>query len=335
MKAQRTSLQGIAVAVTGAEGFIGSHLVESLCARGAKVRALVQYNSFSSLGWLDGLSCLPSLDVIFGDVRDAAQMRRFVQGNSIVLHLAALISVPYSYQAAESFVETNIRGTLNMLEAAKDAGVSRYIQTSTSEVYGTARYVPIDEAHPLQPQSPYAASKVGADALAQSYHLSHELPVVIARPFNTFGPRQSTRAVIPTIITQLASGQEVLNLGELSSTRDFSYVQDTVEGLLALASTPGIEGEVFNLGSNREISIAELATAIASIMGRQIRIDQQQERLRPEHSEVRRLFSLAQKAAAATGWRPTFSLEDGLRQTIAWFSKKENLGKYRSGVYFF
>ena len=331
-----TPLPGFAgqlVAVTGAEGFIGSHLVEALLTQGARVRALVLYNSFSALGWLEELQQHPGLEIVFGDVRDAVQMRKFAEGAQLLFHLAALISVPYSYRAAESFIETNVRGTLNILEAALAAGVRRLVQTSTSEVYGTPHSVPIAETHPLHPQSPYAASKIGADALALSYHAAHKLPLVIARPFNTFGPRQSTRAVIPTIITQFVAGKKELALGELTSTRDFSFVQNTVAGLLAIGLAPEVEGEVINLGSNFEISIEDLARRIGALMGRDFSFLQEQQRKRPEASEVRRLWCDAAKAKALCNWSPAVTFEQGLRQTIAWYSEPANLARFRPGIY--
>ncbi len=325
------------VLVTGACGFIGSHLVEALVAGGAEVRALVQYNSFGHWGWLDAAPepVRRAVEVVAGDVRDQGCMRALVAGCDTVFHLAALIAIPYSYRAAESYLDTNIRGTLNLLEAAREAGVSRIVQTSTSEVYGSARRVPIDEDHPLQAQSPYAASKIAADQLALSFHRSFGLPVAVIRPFNTFGPRQSARAVIPTIITQLATGAERLNLGALSPTRDFSFVANTVSGFLTVASHPAAVGEVINIGSGFEISVGDTARLIAALMGREVEIVSEAERLRPPASEVERLHAGLDKAARLIGWQPQDPGLDGFRRaletTIAWFSDPANLTRYRSG----
>lgn len=319
--------------VTGADGFIGSHLVETLVARGYRVRALAQYNSFNHWGWLEGLPCLDDIEVVVGDVRDPHFCRQLVKGVEVVFHLAALIAIPYSYAAPDSYVETNVRGTLNVCQAALDAGVRRFIHTSTSEVYGTARYVPIDEAHPLQPQSPYSASKIGADAIAQSFHSSFGLPVTIARPFNTYGPRQSARAVIPTIITQIAAGKQRIELGDLSPTRDFNYVEDTCRGFLALAECDAAVGEVVNIGSNSEISIGDTVKLIAELMGRDIEVKQDEQRLRPAGSEVYRLWCDNRKIERLTGFRPQVSLREGLTRTIAWFSDPDNLRRYKPHRY--
>jgi NDP-hexose 4,6-dehydratase len=325
------------VAVTGADGFIGSHLVEALVARGDTVRALAQYNSFGTWGWLDRLApeALGGTEVILGDVRDAGFVSEFVEGAEVVYHLAALIAIPFSYRAPRSYVDTNVSGTLNVLEAARGHGTARVVVTSTSEVYGTARSVPITEDHPLQGQSPYSASKIGADKLAESYHLSFELPVVTLRPFNTFGPRQSARAVIPTIISQLASGHDQVDLGNLTPTRDFCYVRDTVAAFIAVGSAPAdaVIGRVLNAGTGAEISIGELAQTIAQLMGRDIRLQQDQSRFRPDASEVQRLVCDSSALRAATGWRPQWSLEAGLRETIDWFSVDANLSAYKPTRY--
>ena len=325
------------VMVTGADGFIGSHLVEALVAGGAAVRALVQYNSFGHWGWLDAVpeATRRALEVVAGDVRDRGCMRDAVAGCDVIFHLAALIAIPYSYRAAESYLDTNIRGTLTLLEAAREAGVSKFVQTSTSEVYGSARRVPIDEEHPLQAQSPYAASKIAADQLALSFHRSFGLPVAVIRPFNTYGPRQSARAVIPTIITQLAAGTRRLSLGALTPTRDFSFVADTVSGFLAVAAHPGSVGEVINIGSGFEIAIGETARLIAELMGLEIEIVSEAERRRPPGSEVERLYAGVDKAARLIGWRPRQpgleGFRSGLARTIDWFAEPGTLARYRGG----
>ena len=321
------------VAVTGADGFIGSHLVEGLVADGARVRAMAQYNSLGSWGWLDRLApeVIEHVDVVPGDVRDASSVLEFMRGAETVYHLAALIAIPYSYRAPRSYVDTNVSGTLNVLEAARTLHTPRLIVTSTSEVYGTARSVPISESHPLQGQSPYSASKIGADKLAESYHLSFELPVVTLRPFNTFGPRQSARAVIPTIITQLAAGERSINLGNLAPTRDFTYVKDTVAAFIAVGTAPGdaVIGRVLNAGTGVEIAIGELAHLIARAMDCEIELIEDPERIRPEGSEVMRLVCDRTALSAATGWAPSHDLEAGLRETIAWFRDPANLAAYR------
>ncbi|MEN8376720.1 MAG: SDR family NAD(P)-dependent oxidoreductase [Gemmatimonadota bacterium] len=312
--------------VTGAGGFIGSHLVEALLRRGDSVRALVRYNSRGSLGWLDESRERDheQLEVLAGDVRDSGQMRRAVDGCDMVFHLAALIGIPYSYQAARSYVQTNVSGTLNVLEAAREAGVERFLHTSTSEVYGSALNVPIDESHPLQPQSPYSATKIGADQLALSYCHSFDLPVTVVRPFNTYGPRQSARAVIPTIITQMLAGPGPVRLGSTHPTRDFTYVDDTVRGFLALAGAAAGAGEVFNLGTGFEISIAELVALIADIVGVEPALARDDARVRPEGSEVDRLLSDNNRVREVAGWRPALGGRDGLRagleRTVEWFS---------------
>lgn len=327
------------VLVTGADGFIGSHLTEALVRAGHDVRAFVLYNSFGSWGWLDRspAEIRRSLDVFAGDVRDPNGVRAAMKGCDTVYHLAALIAIPYSYHSPDTYVDTNVKGTLNVVQAAKDLGVRRVLHTSTSEVYGTARYVPIDEEHPLQGQSPYSASKIGADQIALSFHRSFETPVAVVRPFNTYGPRQSARAVIPTVITQLAAGAHTIKLGSLSPTRDFSYVADTVAGFMALAECDAAVGEVINLGSGFEISIGDTARLIAEVMGRTLTIETDNQRLRPEKSEVERLFSDMRKAQAASPWRPAYGGLDGfkrgLAETIDWFTKPENLGGYKHDIY--
>ncbi len=319
--------------VTGADGFIGSHLTEALLARGYKVRALAQYNSFNNWGWLEDVAACDRLEIVCGDVRDPDFCRHICRGVDTVFHLAALIAIPYSYVAPDSYVDTNIKGTLNMCQAARDCGVSRIVVTSTSEVYGTAQYVPIDEKHPRQPQSPYSATKIGADAIAESFYRAFDLPVVIARPFNTYGPRQSARAIIPTIITQIASGKGQLKLGDLSPTRDFNYVADTAAGFIALAETPGIEGRNINIATGTEVSMADTLATIARIMGVEVDAVVDPERLRPAKSEVNRLCGDNTIITSLTDWRPRHTLEDGLRATVEWFCKPENLAKYKPDIY--
>jgi NAD dependent epimerase/dehydratase len=318
------------VLVTGAGGFIGSHLAERLVELGATTRALVHYNALGTWGWLDQSSYREQIQVVAGDICDRDSVRQAMQGVEVVFHLAALIAIPYSYHAPASYVRTNVEGTLNVLQAAREAGIERLVHTSTSEVYGTARYAPIDEAHPLQGQSPYSASKIGADKLAEAFHLSFNVPVVTVRPFNTFGPRQSARAVVPTIITQCLSG-ETVRLGNLHPTRDLNYVANTVDGFLLAAATPGSIGQTINLGSGREISIGDLAQLIARLAGRPIAIENESERVRPDGSEVDRLLADNTLARALLGWEPTVSLEDGLQCTIEWV--QEHPERYRPGVY--
>lgn len=325
--------------VTGADGFIGSHLVEALVARGHRVRALCCYNSFGHAGWLDTIpgATREKVDIVLGDVRDSHAMIDLVCGVDTVFHLAALIAIPYSYRAPQSYVETNVGGTLNLLEAARAAKVRRFVHTSTSEVYGTAQSVPIDETHPLNGQSPYAASKIGADQMALAYHASFDLPVTVLRPFNTYGPRQSARAVIPTIITQIASGRREIRLGATAPTRDFSYVGDTVAGFLAAARAGDAVGEVIQIGSGFEIAIGDTAALIAGLMDADITIRCEEERLRPEQSEVQRLVAATSKAERLLGWRPEFGGREGfcrgLKRTIAWFRDPANLARYRPGRY--
>ncbi|MBL8704471.1 MAG: SDR family NAD(P)-dependent oxidoreductase [Rhodospirillales bacterium] len=327
------------ILVTGADGFIGSHLVEALVAEGRPVRAFVLYNAFDQRGWLDHLppAVLDKVEVVAGDVRDAAMVREAMRGCTQVLHLAALIGIPYSYVAPASYIDVNITGTLNIVEAARQLGVAKVVVTSTSEVYGTAQRVPIDETHPLVGQSPYSASKIGADQIALSYFLSFGLPVTVIRPFNTYGPRQSTRAIIPTIITQLASGAATIKLGALTPTRDLSYVTDTVSGMVAALDSPRTVGETINLGSGHEIAMGTLAETIARLMGRKATIVTDQERLRPQGSEVERLLADNAKARRLMNWGPGHSgqdgLERGLEKTIAWFREPQNLARYRAGRY--
>jgi NAD dependent epimerase/dehydratase len=321
------------VVVTGADGFIGSHLVEHLAAAGAQVTALALYNSFNHWGWLEELPCLKDIRVVTGDIRDPHLCMELLHGAEVVFHLAALIPIPYSYRAPASFVETNVHGTLNLCQAARALGLERFVHTSTSEVYGTAQYVPIDEKHPLCGQSPYAASKIGADAIALSFYYSFDVPVAVARPFNTFGPRQSARAVIPTIISQLAAGSRRVKLGDLDTTRDFTFVEDTCRGLMAVAAAPQGCGEVFNIGTEREIRIADLYQQIAGLMNVSVEVEQDQARLRPEKSEVRRLLCGAAKLRAATGWAPSVPLEEGLSRAIEWFRNPDNLRRYKPEIY--
>jgi NAD dependent epimerase/dehydratase len=327
------------VLLTGAGGFIGSHLAEELVRRNFSVRAVVHYNSASSYGWLDSLPAevRSQLDIFAGDIRDPNGMRIAMKGCDAVCHLAALIAIPYSYHSPDTYVETNIRGTLNVLQAARDFDVSHVLHTSTSEVYGTAQFVPITEEHRLQGQSPYSASKIGADQLALSFERSFGTPVTVIRPFNTYGPRQSARAVIPTIITQIAAGQRAIKLGSIHPTRDFNFVADTVGGFLAaLESRAGI-GEVINIGSGFEISIGDTAQMIAELMGAEIEIEHDDVRVRPERSEVDRLWASNAKAQELLGWKPRFAgvegLRKGLEQTISWFTKRENISRYRESVY--
>lgn len=319
--------------VTGADGFIGSHLVERLLDSGYDVRAFALYNSFNTWGWLDSIDGIDHVEVVTGDIRDAACCRAAAKDVDVVFHLASLIAIPYSYVAVDSYLETNIRGAMNICQAALEAGVSRVVHTSTSEVYGTAMYVPIDEKHPLQPQSPYSATKIGADALALSYHHAFELPVTVARPFNTFGPRQSARAVIPTIISQLAAGAERVRLGSTVPRRDFNFVEDTCAGLIAIGENEAGIGDVFNIGSGRDVSVAEVFDIIAGLMGSDAVVESDDDRLRPEGSEVYRLLCDHTKLTEAVGWRPAVTLEEGLGRTIDWFTDPANLSRYRIGEY--
>jgi NAD dependent epimerase/dehydratase len=328
-------LDGKKILVTGADGFIGSHLVEALISRGHDVRAFVYYNSFNSWGWLDTLPTaqLKELDVFAGDIRDPNGVLTAMQGCDVVFHLAALIAIPFSYHSPDSYVDTNIKGTLNILQAARQCKVSRVLVTSTSEVYGTAQYVPIDEKHPYQGQSPYSATKIGADRMAESFYRSFDLPVTIVRPFNTFGPRQSARAVIPTVITQLLSGEEEIQLGSLEPTRDFNYVIDTAEGFIALAESDRTIGEEINIATGTEHSIGDLAKFIISELNPAARIRLDEERIRPDKSEVDRLLGDNTKISRLTDWTPGHDLESGLVETIAWFKQQDNLSRYKEWLY--
>ena len=327
------------VLVTGADGFIGSHLVEGLVTRGHKVKALTMYNSFGTWGWLDSVpkEVLDQVEVVPGDIRDSIFVRHAMKGCSDVMHLAALIAIPYSYIAPEAYIDTNVKGTLNILQAAREASVEKVIHTSTSEVYGTARFVPITEHHPLQGQSPYSASKIAADQLAYSFYSSFELPVITIRPFNTYGPRQSARAVIPTIISQIASGASAIHLGSTSPTRDFNFVADTVNGFISALSSEKAFGETINLGSGFEISVGDTVELIAQLMNAEVTVTTDEARLRPAGSEVERLCADNQKAAQLLNWSPATSgidgLKSGLMETIQWFQKPENLSLYKTNLY--
>jgi len=327
------TIENKVVLVTGADGFIGSHLTEMLVRRNAKVKALSYYNSFNSWGWLEDLDCIDDVEVITGDVRDPHFCKRIGEGVDIIFHLAALIAIPYSYVAPDSYIDTNVKGTLNMCQSALENGCKRIIHTSTSEVYGTAQYVPIDEKHPLQPQSPYSASKVGADAIAKSFYSAFDLPLTIARPFNTYGPRQSARAIIPTIITQIASGKKQVRLGNLTPTRDMNYVEDTCRGLIALAECDKAIGETVNIGSNTEVSMGELVGIIKELMQSNVEIITDDERVRPEKSEVNRLWCDNTKINKLTGFVPENTIKEGLEKTIAWFGNPKNLKKYKTDIY--
>ncbi|AEJ18669.1 NAD-dependent 4,6-dehydratase LegB [Gracilinema caldarium] len=329
------TLTGKSVLVTGADGFIGSHLVEGLIAEGAKVRAFVFYNSFNSWGWLDTFpkEILQQIDIFAGDIRDPNGVRKAMEGIDIVFHLAALIAIPFSYHSPDSYVDTNIKGTLNVLQAARDSHVQKVLVTSTSEVYGTAQYVPIDEKHPFQGQSPYSATKIGADRLAESFYRSFSLPVTIVRPFNTYGPRQSARAIIPTIITQLLTGETEVKLGALTPTRDFNYVKDTVAGFIAIAKSDKTVGEEINIASQQEISIEKLAAELIAQINPNAQIKTDAVRLRPEKSEVERLLGSCQKIKELTDWNPKYDLSKGLAETIEWFRVPQNLQKYKTEIY--
>ena len=327
------------VLVTGSDGFIGSHLVEHLVRRGHSVKAFVYYNSFNTCGWLDQVEddIRQDIEVFAGDIRDPYGVRKAMQRCDSVLHLAALIGIPYSYHSPETYVDTNVKGTLNVLQAARDLGLSRVVHTSTSEVYGSAQFVPITEDHPLIGQSPYSATKIGADQLAVSFYRSFDLPVVILRPFNTYGPRQSARAVIPSIITQIAAGKNTLKLGSLAPTRDFNYVEDTVSGFAAALQSTAAIGQTINIGSNFEISIGETVEMIKSLMNSDIEIYHDDQRLRPESSEVERLWCDNTKARDTLGWNPLYAgadgFERGLRKTIDWFRNPRNLEQYKPSDY--
>ena len=323
------------VLVTGADGFIGSHLTEQLVKDGYKVRAFSYYNSFNSWGWLDSLpkEILNEIEVFTGDIRDPNGVRESMIEIEEVFHLAALIAIPFSYHSPDSYVDTNIKGTLNILQAARDLGTKRILITSTSEVYGTAQYVPIDEEHPYQGQSPYSATKIGADKLAESFYRSFNMPISIVRPFNTYGPRQSARAVIPTIITQLLSGKEVINLGALTPTRDFNYVKDTVSGFIEISKSNKTIGEEINIATQEEISIGQLAQELINQINPNARIVCDEERLRPNKSEVNRLLGSNNKIKKLTNWKQKYNLKSGLKETIEWFRNKDNLLKYKSDIY--
>lgn len=321
------------ILITGADGFIGSHLTELLVKEGAKVKALSQYNSFNSWGWLEDLDCLADVEVLTGDVRDPHYCKQITKDVDIIFHLAALIAIPYSYIAPDSYIDTNVKGTLNICQAALENGCMKVIHTSTSEVYGTAQYVPIDEKHPLQPQSPYSASKIGADAIAMSFYNSFKLPLSIARPFNTYGPRQSARAVIPTIITQIASGMKEIEIGDVTPTRDFTYVEDTCRGLMALAGCDESEGQVVNIGSNYEISVGDVLNLIKEIMRSDVVFVTDKERVRPEKSEVFRLWCDNSRLKSLTGFELKYTLREGLEKTIEWFTDPKNLGRYKAEIY--
>ena len=321
------------VLVTGADGFIGSHLTEMLVARGYNVSALSQYNSFNNWGWLEDVNCLEKLEVLTGDIRDPHYCKHVSKGMDVIYHLAALIAIPYSYVAPDSYVDTNVKGTLNICQAAKENGVGRVIHTSTSEVYGTAQYVPIDEKHPLQPQSPYSATKIAADSMALSFYNAFELPVTIARPFNTYGPRQSARAVIPTIITQIANGKQEIKLGDVTPTRDFNYVEDTCRGFIALAESDNTIGQTINIGSNFEISVGDTLNLIKEIMRSDVEFIVDEQRIRPEGSEVHRLWCDNSKIEKHVGFKPEVDIREGLTRTVEWFTQAENLLKYKANIY--
>ena len=322
------------ILITGADGFIGSHLTEMLVAKGYKVRALSQYNSFNNWGWLENINCKKDVEIFTGDIRDPNYCKVITKDIDIIFHLAALIAIPFSYSAPDSYLETNIRGTLNICQAAKENGISRLIHTSTSEVYGTAKYIPIDENHPLQPQSPYSATKIAADAMAMSFYNSFNLPVTIARPFNTYGPRQSARAVIPTIITQIASGKKEIKLGDVTPTRDFNYVEDCCRGFIMLSESKKTIGETINIGSNTEISIRDTFNLIKELMSSNVTLINDEERKRPKESEVFRLFCDNKKIKELLGYEPKVDIRNGLIKTINWISKPENLKMYKSEIYY-
>lgn len=321
------------VLVTGADGFIGSHLTEMLVKKGANVKALSLYNSFNNWGWLENIDCLNDIEVLSGDVRDPHFCKYITKGVDVIFHLAALIAIPYSYIAPDSYADTNIKGTLNICQGALENNVDKIIHISTSEVYGTALYVPIDEKHPIQPQSPYSASKIGADAIAMSFYNSFSLPVATARPFNTYGPRQSARAVIPNIISQIASGAKNIKIGDVSPTRDFNYVLDTCKGMIAICESERTVGEVVNIGSNYEISIKEVFDIIRNLMGKDGDFEVDTQRIRPSKSEVKRLWCDNTKIKELTGFTTDYDITTGLKKTIEWFTSPINLQKYKAGVY--
>jgi NAD dependent epimerase/dehydratase len=323
------------VLITGADGFIGSHLTEALVKQGYDVRAFVYYNSFNYYGWLDSIpkETRNKIEFFAGDIRDPNGVREAMKGIDLVFHLAALIAIPFSYHSPDSYIDTNVKGTLNIIQAARDNKVSRVLVTSTSEVYGTAQFVPITELHPKQPQSPYSASKIGADAISDSFYRSFDLPLTIVRPFNTFGPRQSARAVIPTIISQLLNGDEEIKLGDISPTRDLLFVMDTVNGFLKIAECDKLIGHEVNIATQSEISVGDLAQSLINQINPNAKIVSDSVRLRPEKSEVFRLFGSNEKLKSFTDWKQNYSLEEGLSETVAWFSKKENLQQYKSNIY--
>ena len=325
------------ILITGADGFIGSHLAETLVKQGKKVKAFVYYNSFNSWGWLDHSPYAKDMEIFSGDVRDSYAVKEAIKGCSHILNLAALIGIPYSYYSPNSYVDTNINGVLNLLNAARDQGVEKFVHTSTSEVYGTANYVPIDEKHPLNAQSPYAASKIGADQLALSFFQSFNVPISIVRPFNTYGPRQSARAVLPTVISQILQDKKKVKLGKISPTRDFNFIEDTISGFISALNAENDYGEVINIGSNFEISIEDSVNIIANILNKDIFIDTDENRIRPDKSEVERLWCDNSKAKELYGWKPKFAgiegFTNGLTSTIDWFSNKDNLSKYKADIY--
>ncbi|WP_222535545.1 NAD-dependent 4,6-dehydratase LegB [Pedobacter polysacchareus] len=323
------------VLVTGSDGFIGSHLVEQLVREGCKVKAFVYYNSFNSWGWLDALpkDILNEVEIFAGDVRDPNGVRTAMKDIDVVFHLAALIAIPFSYHSPDSYIDTNVKGTLNIVQAAKDLGIERVLVTSTSEVYGTAQYIPIDEKHPRQPQSPYSASKIGADCIADSFYRSFDLPLTIVRPFNTYGPRQSARAVIPTIITQLLNGMEEIKLGDIVPTRDLLFVKDTVMGFIEIAKSDGLIGHDCNIATQSEVSVGDLANEIISQINPNAKIVVDNERLRPEKSEVFRLYGSNEKIQQHTNWKQSYSLQAGLSETIEWFRNPDNLKQYKANIY--
>lgn len=321
------------VLVTGADGFIGSHLVELLVAQGCKVRALAVYNSFNSWGWLEDIDTLMNVEVVTGDIRDPHFCKTLLKDIDVVFHLAALIAIPYSYVAPDSYVDTNVKGTLNICQAARENGCQRVLHTSTSEVYGTAMYVPIDEKHPLQPQSPYSASKIGADAMAMSFFNAFNLPVTTVRPFNTYGPRQSARAIIPTIISQIAAGKKTIEVGDITPTRDFNFVTDTCRGFIELAKCDDAVGQVVNIGSNNEISVKDTFELIRDVMNSDVEFVVDEKRIRPGKSEVFRLWCDNTLIHSLTGFKPEYTLRQGLEKTVEWFTERDNLKKYKTNIY--
>ncbi|HNW99337.1 MAG TPA: NAD-dependent 4,6-dehydratase LegB [Bacteroidales bacterium] len=328
-------LKGKNILVTGAGGFIGSHLVEELVKRDCKVKAFVHYNSFNSWGWLDYMdeNIKKKIDVFIGDIRDPYGVKTAMKGNAIVFHLAALIGIPYSYHSPDVYVDTNVKGTLNILQAARELDVKKVVHTSTSEIYGTAQFVPITEEHPTNPQSPYAATKSGADFLALTFYRSFETPVSVVRPFNTYGPRQSARAIIPTIITQILSGKKEINLGSVTPTRDLNFVKDTATGFIKAAETEKANGEIINIGSNFEISVGDLVAKISAIIGKEVKVKTDEQRIRPGKSEVERLWAENKKAKELINWQPQYTLDRGLDETIAWFSNSKNLEFFKPNIY--